>query len=59
MTPSNRPGILSGAVIGAMLMASLITVFYLAWRLAGLPFIEEAPPALSGASGLHSKSMMF
>jgi DMSO/TMAO reductase YedYZ molybdopterin-dependent catalytic subunit len=38
MTPSNRPGILSGAVVGAMLMASLIAVFYLAWRLAGLPF---------------------
>jgi DMSO/TMAO reductase YedYZ molybdopterin-dependent catalytic subunit len=36
--PSNRPGILSGAVVGAMLMASLIAVFYLAWRLAGLPF---------------------
>jgi DMSO/TMAO reductase YedYZ molybdopterin-dependent catalytic subunit len=39
MTPSNRPGILSGAVVGAMLMASLIAVFYLAWRLAGLPFV--------------------
>src|SRR5215510_1063403 len=41
MTPSirlARPGILSGAVVGAMLMASLIAVFYLAWRLAGLPF---------------------
>src|SRR5215813_5065701 len=37
--PSNRPGILSGAMVGAMLMASLIAVFYLAWRLAGLPFI--------------------
>ncbi len=36
--PSNRPGILSGAVVGAMLMTSLIAVFYLAWRLAGLPF---------------------
>jgi len=33
-----RPGILSGAVVGAMLMASLIAVFFLAWRLAGLPF---------------------
>jgi len=39
MTPSNRPGALSGAVVGAMLMASLIAVFYLAWRLAGLPFV--------------------
>ncbi|HKC86266.1 MAG TPA: molybdopterin-dependent oxidoreductase, partial [Blastocatellia bacterium] len=33
-----RPGFLSGAVVGAMLTASLIAVFYLAWRLAGLPF---------------------
>src|SRR5262245_47168324 len=39
MTPSNRPGILSGAMVGVMLMASLIAVFYLAWRLAGLPFV--------------------
>src|SRR5499426_3395948 len=39
MTLSNRPGALSGAVVGAMLMASLIAVFYLAWRLAGLPFV--------------------
>src|SRR5262249_6052370 len=39
MTPSNRPGILSGATVGVMLMASLIAVFYLAWRLAGLPFV--------------------
>src|SRR5215470_3351394 len=33
-----RPGILSGAMVGAMLMASLIAIFYMAWRLAGLPF---------------------
>src|SRR5215831_17069163 len=39
MTPSNRPGILSGATVGVMLTASLIAVFYLAWRLAGLPFV--------------------
>jgi DMSO/TMAO reductase YedYZ molybdopterin-dependent catalytic subunit len=38
LMPSNRPGFLSGAVVGAMLTASLIAVFYLAWRLAGLPF---------------------
>jgi DMSO/TMAO reductase YedYZ molybdopterin-dependent catalytic subunit len=38
MAPSNRPDIMSGAVVGAMLMASLIAIFYLAWRLAGLPF---------------------
>src|SRR5262249_20051855 len=34
-----RLGILTGAVVGMMLMASLIAVFYLAWRLAGLPFV--------------------
>src|SRR5215470_39166 len=39
MTPSNRTGVLSGAMVGAMLMASLIAIFYLAWRLAGLPFV--------------------
>jgi DMSO/TMAO reductase YedYZ molybdopterin-dependent catalytic subunit len=39
MTPSNGPGILSGAVGGAMLAAPLVAVFYLAWRLAGLPFV--------------------
>jgi DMSO/TMAO reductase YedYZ molybdopterin-dependent catalytic subunit len=39
MTPSKRPGILSGAVVGVMLMASMISVFYLAWKLAGLPFV--------------------
>src|SRR5215470_17298659 len=39
MTSSNWPGILSGAVIGAMLTAPLIAVFYLAWRLVGLPFV--------------------
>jgi len=39
MAPSNRPGILTGAMVGVMLTASLIAVFYLAWRLAGLPFV--------------------
>src|SRR5262245_49036543 len=39
MAPSNRPGILSGAVVGVMLTAALIAVFYLAWRMAGLPFV--------------------
>ncbi|HZF41640.1 MAG TPA: molybdopterin-dependent oxidoreductase [Blastocatellia bacterium] len=29
---------MSGALVGVMLTASLIAVFYLAWRLAGLPF---------------------
>src|SRR5215510_10541338 len=39
MAPSNRPGILTGAMVGVMLTSSLIAVFYLAWRLAGLPFV--------------------
>src|SRR5215475_9777656 len=39
MTPSNGPGPLSGAVVGAMFMASLIAAFYLGWRLVGLPFV--------------------
>jgi DMSO/TMAO reductase YedYZ molybdopterin-dependent catalytic subunit/uncharacterized membrane protein len=39
MTSPNRPGPISGAAVGVMLMASLIAVFYLAWRLAGLPFV--------------------
>src|SRR5215470_3819308 len=34
-----KPGILSGAMVGLMLMASLIAIFYLAWKLAGLPFV--------------------
>src|SRR5438309_1488848 len=34
-----RPGILSGAMVGLMLTASLIAIFYLAWKLAGLPFV--------------------
>src|SRR5215468_858800 len=36
---SGRPGLVAGAFIAAMLTASLIAVFYLAWRVAGLPFI--------------------
>jgi DMSO/TMAO reductase YedYZ molybdopterin-dependent catalytic subunit len=38
MSSPNRPGPVSGAAVGVMLTASLISVFYLAWRLAGLPF---------------------
>src|SRR5262245_54367823 len=38
MTSPNRPGPISGAAVGVMLTASLVAVFYLAWRLAGLPF---------------------
>src|SRR5262245_53814102 len=33
------PGPRCGAAAGAMLTASLIAVFYLAWRLTGLPFV--------------------
>ena len=34
-----KPSVLSGAIVGLMLMASLLAVFYLAWKLAGLPFV--------------------
>src|SRR6201993_4248162 len=34
-----RPGLVAGAFIAAMLTASLIAVFHLAWRVAGLPFV--------------------
>lgn len=33
-----KPGIFTGALIGALLTAPLIAVFYLAWKLFGLPF---------------------
>jgi DMSO/TMAO reductase YedYZ molybdopterin-dependent catalytic subunit len=36
---SERPGLVAGAFIAAMLTASLIAVFHLAWRVAGLPFV--------------------
>ena len=36
---SAQPGLLTGAVIAAMLTASLISIFYLGWKAAGLPFI--------------------
>ncbi len=34
-----QPGILAGALVGAMLTAALIAVFYAGWQLAGLPFV--------------------
>ncbi len=34
-----RPGLATGAFIAAMLTASLISVFYVAWKVAGLPFV--------------------
>jgi DMSO/TMAO reductase YedYZ molybdopterin-dependent catalytic subunit len=36
---SVRPGLATGAFVAAALTASLISVFYLAWKLAGLPFV--------------------
>jgi DMSO/TMAO reductase YedYZ molybdopterin-dependent catalytic subunit len=36
---SIRPGLSTGALVAALLTASLISVFYLAWKVAGLPFI--------------------
>jgi DMSO/TMAO reductase YedYZ molybdopterin-dependent catalytic subunit len=36
---SLRPGLSTGALVAALLTASLISVFYLAWKVAGLPFI--------------------
>src|ERR1700676_4560367 len=36
---SERPGLATGAFVAAMLTASLISVFYLAWKAAGLPFV--------------------
>ncbi len=39
MSNSGTPGILQGALAGAMLTAALIAVFYAGWRLADLPFV--------------------
>jgi DMSO/TMAO reductase YedYZ molybdopterin-dependent catalytic subunit len=39
ISASGRPGLVTGALIAAMLTASLIAVFYLAWKVAGLPFV--------------------
>ena len=36
---SVQPGLLTGLLVSAMLTASLISVFYLAWKAAGLPFV--------------------
>jgi DMSO/TMAO reductase YedYZ molybdopterin-dependent catalytic subunit len=35
---SEKPGVLSGALVGAVLTVALIAVFYAAWKVAGLPF---------------------
>jgi hypothetical protein len=39
ISDSGQPGLVTGALIAAMLTASLIAVFYLAWKVAGLPFV--------------------
>lgn len=39
MRSSGKPGILAGAVVGAMLTAAMIGVFYAGWQLADLPFV--------------------
>jgi hypothetical protein len=39
ISDSGRPGLVAGALVAAMLTASLIAVFYLAWKVAGLPFV--------------------
>ena len=39
INPSVRPGLVTGSLVAAMLTASLISVFYLAWKVAGLPFV--------------------
>src|SRR4029077_11393847 len=36
---SERPGLATGAFVAAMLTASLISVFYFAWKADGLPFV--------------------
>lgn len=33
-----RPGVLAGALVGGLLTAPLVSVFYLVWKLAGGPF---------------------
>jgi len=38
VTPK-KPGFLTGAWVGVLLTAPLIAIFYLGWKLAGLPFV--------------------
>jgi len=38
MKSLRKPGVFTGAVVGATLTAALIAIFYAAWKLAGLPF---------------------
>src|ERR1700730_10015273 len=39
ISASVRPGLVTGSLVAAMLTASLIAVYYLAWKVAGLPFV--------------------
>ncbi|HUI44522.1 MAG TPA: molybdopterin-dependent oxidoreductase [Nitrospirota bacterium] len=39
MKMRGAPGVLIGSVVGALLTAALIAVFYAGWRLADLPFV--------------------
>jgi len=39
MKAQGAPGYLIGAVVGAMLTAAMLSVFYAGWRLADLPFV--------------------
>jgi len=39
MKRSGKPGILAGALVGVMLTAAMIGVYYAAWQLADLPFV--------------------
>ncbi len=39
MKRQNTPGVFVGSLVGAMLTAALIAVFYAGWRLADLPFV--------------------
>jgi DMSO/TMAO reductase YedYZ molybdopterin-dependent catalytic subunit len=39
MKSSNNPGILAGSLVGVMLTAALLAVFYAAWQVVGLPFV--------------------
>src|SRR5260370_33722561 len=39
LAPPDGPGLVTGALVAAMLTASLIAVFYLAWQVAGFPFV--------------------
>jgi len=39
MKSLRKPGVFTGALVGAMLTAALIAISYAAWKLAGLPFV--------------------